>query len=49
MRRAVANFCAAGWKNNIPWPTDYRIRGFVDRIGWNFAINLNALNIGVRE
>lgn len=49
MRRAVASFCAAGWKNIVPWPTDYRTGGFADRIGWNFAFNLNDLNIGVRE
>lgn len=49
MRRAVASFCAAGWKNIVPWPTDYRTGGFVDRIGWNFALNLDDLNIGVRE
>jgi uncharacterized SAM-binding protein YcdF (DUF218 family) len=49
MRRAVASFCAAGWKNIIPWPTDYRTGGFTDRIGWNFAFNLDDLNIGVRE
>lgn len=49
MRRALASFCAAGWKNIVPWPTDYRTGGFVDRIGWNFALNLNDLNTGVRE
>jgi uncharacterized SAM-binding protein YcdF (DUF218 family) len=49
MRRSVASFCAAGWKNIVPWPTDYRTGGFFDRIGWNFALNLNDLNIGVRE
>jgi uncharacterized SAM-binding protein YcdF (DUF218 family) len=49
MRRAVASFCAAGWRNIVPLPTDYRTGGFVDRIGWNFAINLNELNVGVRE
>lgn len=49
MRRAVASFCAAGWKNIVPLPTDYRTGGFADRIGWNFALNLNELNIGVRE
>jgi uncharacterized SAM-binding protein YcdF (DUF218 family) len=49
MRRAVASFCAAGWKNIVPWPTDYRTGGFADRIGWNFALNLNELNLGVRE
>ncbi|CAM8669802.1 COG1434 Uncharacterized conserved protein [Paracoccaceae bacterium] len=49
LRRAVASFCATGWKNIVPWPTDYRTGGFVDRIGWNFALNLNDLNTGVRE
>lgn len=49
MRRAVASFCAAGWKNIVPWPTDYRTGGFADRIGWNFASNLNDLNNGMRE
>ncbi len=49
MRRAVASFCAAGWRNIVPWPTDYRTGGFDDRIGWNFAVNLNELNVGVRE
>jgi uncharacterized SAM-binding protein YcdF (DUF218 family) len=49
MRRAVASFCSAGWKNIVPWPTDYLTGGFFDRIGWNFAFNLNELNIGVKE
>ena len=49
MRRAVASFCAAGWKNIVPWPTDYHTGEFVDRIGWIFALNLNDLNTGVRE
>jgi hypothetical protein len=49
MPRAVASFCAAAWKGIVPWPTDYRSGGFVDRIGWNFADNLQYLNVGVRE
>jgi uncharacterized SAM-binding protein YcdF (DUF218 family) len=49
MRRSVSSFCDAGWKNIVPWPTDYRTGGFFDRIGWNLALNLNDLNIGVRE
>jgi uncharacterized SAM-binding protein YcdF (DUF218 family) len=49
MRRAVASFCAAGWKNIVPWPTDYRTGGFTERIGWDFADNLRDLNIGVKE
>jgi uncharacterized SAM-binding protein YcdF (DUF218 family) len=49
MRRAVASFCAAGWKNIVPWPTDYRSGGFFDRIGWDFAKNLKDLNVGTKE
>ena len=49
MRRAVASFCAAGWKDIVPWPTDYRSGGFVSRIGWDFADNLQDLNVGVKE
>lgn len=49
MRRAVASFCSAGWKRIVPWPTDYRTGGFSDRIGWDFAVNLNNLNVGVKE
>jgi uncharacterized SAM-binding protein YcdF (DUF218 family) len=45
MRRAVASFCAAGSRNIVPWPTDYRTGRFTDRIGWSFALNLNDLNI----
>ncbi len=49
MRRAVASFCAAGWKNIVPWPTDYCTGGFADRIGWDFANNFHDLNVGVKE
>jgi uncharacterized SAM-binding protein YcdF (DUF218 family) len=49
MPRAVGSFCSAGWKGIVPWPTDYRSGSFVDRIGWNFADNLQDLNVGVRE
>jgi uncharacterized SAM-binding protein YcdF (DUF218 family) len=49
MPRAVSSFCAAGWKNIVPWPTDYRAGGFTDRIGWNLADNLQDLNVAVRE
>ena len=49
MRRAVASFCGAGWKNIVPWPADYRSGGFVDRIGWDFANNLQDLNVGMKE
>lgn len=49
MRRAVASFCAAGWANLVPWPTDYRSGDFFDRIGWDLAGHLDALNVGVKE
>lgn len=49
MRRAVASFCGAGWKNIVPWPADYRSGGFVDRIDWDFANNLQDLNVGMNE
>jgi len=49
MPRAVGSFCAAGWKNLLPWPTDYRSGAFASRIGWDLARNLDELNTGVKE
>ena len=49
MPRAVATFCAAGWRNIVPWPTDYRTGTFWAGIGWNLAGNLEALNTGIKE
>ncbi len=49
MPRALGSFCAAGWRNIVPFPTDYRGGTFWDQIGWNFAENLDDLNFGVKE
>jgi uncharacterized SAM-binding protein YcdF (DUF218 family) len=49
MQRAVETFCATGWRGLVPYPVDYRSGGFTDRVGWNFAQNLDDLNTGVRE
>ena len=49
MPRAVATFCGAGWKNVLPWPTDYRTGTFWSDVGWSLASNLEALNTGIKE
>jgi len=46
MPRALASFCAAGWRNLIPFPTDYRGK---DVIGWRLLRNLEILSIGIKE
>lgn len=49
MPRAVASFCAAGWTNLTPWPTDYQTARFSSGIGWDLAGHLDGLNRGVKE
>jgi uncharacterized SAM-binding protein YcdF (DUF218 family) len=49
MPRALGSFCAAGWQNLIPYPTDYRGGSFWDQIGWSLAKNLVELDIGMKE
>ena len=49
MGRALASFRAAGWKNIIPYPVDYRSGSFRDGIGWNLSGNLEVLNIAIKE
>jgi len=49
MPRALGSFCAAGWRNLIPFPTDYRGGAIWDQIDWDLARNLDELNIGVKE
>ena len=49
MPRAVATFCAAGWRDIVPWPTDYRTGTFWSDVGWSLASNLDALNTGIKE
>ena len=49
MPRAMATFCAAGWRDLVPYPTDYRGGFFWREIGWDFSENLEELNIGIKE
>ena len=49
MPRALGTFCAAGWRNLVPYPTDYRGDKIREQIGWNLGANLTVLNIGVKE
>jgi hypothetical protein len=49
MPRAIGSFCAAGWRNLVPYPTDYRGGSFWDQVGWDLADNLTELNTGVKE
>ena len=49
MPRAVASFCAAGWTDLVPWPTDYRTARFSQGIGWDLANHLDDLNRGIKE
>jgi uncharacterized SAM-binding protein YcdF (DUF218 family) len=48
MPRAVGTFCAAGWRNIIPYPVDYRGIGSLE-IGWDLGGRLSVLNIAVKE
>lgn len=49
MGRALASFEAAGWSQIIPHPVDYRTGSFIDGIDWNFAGNLEVMNIAIKE
>lgn len=49
MGRAVASFEAAGWREIIPHPVDYRTGSFGEGIGWNLSGNLEILNIAAKE
>jgi len=49
MPRAVESYCAAGWSDIVPWPTDYRGERFSDGIGWDLAAHLRDLETAVRE
>ena len=46
MPRAVAAFCAAGWRGITPWPVDFRSPGAA---GWQFSDNATDLATGLRE
>ncbi|MBF9060067.1 YdcF family protein [Rhodobacterales bacterium HKCCSP123] len=49
MPRAVASFERAGWDGILPYPVDYRTRGWRDGLGWNFERNLGLLNTAILE
>ncbi len=49
MHRSVATFCAAGWRNLVPWPVDHRTSGHNWRPDWQLADNLYDLNVGLKE
>jgi len=49
MPRALGSFCAAGWRNLIPYPVDYRGGDLFAQIKWDLAEHLEELNIGVEE
>lgn len=49
MPRALGAFCAAGWRDLIPYPVDYRGGAVLSNIEWNLAGHLNALNAGAKE
>lgn len=47
MPRAVATFCAAGWRGIVPWPVDFR-HGQTS-LRWRFAQKLELLNTASKE
>jgi uncharacterized SAM-binding protein YcdF (DUF218 family) len=49
MPRAMQSFEAAGWRNLVPWPVDYRTSRFSDQIGWDLTRNMLNLQTAVRE
>lgn len=48
MPRSVGSFCAAGWRDIVPYPVDYRAADF-DWLSWSLAENLDLLNIAIKE
>lgn len=49
MRRSLATFCAAGWRDLVPYPTDFRAAASRVRRGWRFSTNLRELDLAVKE
>lgn len=49
MPRAVETFCAAGWHDLVPWPTDFRTPGVRDGPRWGGLENLELLNLALKE
>lgn len=48
MPRSVGSFCAAGWRDVIPYPVDYRATD-IGGLSWSFAGNLDLLNMAIKE
>jgi len=48
MPRSVGSFCAAGWRDLVPYPVDYR-GADLGGLSWSFAENLDLLNIAIKE
>lgn len=49
MGRAMESFDAAGWRNVVPYPVDYRTGSFTGGVGWDFSSNLQDLNTAIKE
>jgi uncharacterized SAM-binding protein YcdF (DUF218 family) len=49
MGRAMASFEAAGWRDVVHYPVDYRTGSFTGGIGWDFSSNLEDLNTAIKE
>ncbi|MGM0583338.1 MAG: YdcF family protein [Pseudomonadota bacterium] len=49
MPRAVASFCAAGWREIVPWPVDFRSGAGSLAPSWDLAGHLAVLNTAVKE
>lgn len=48
MPRSLGAFCAAGWRNIVPYPVDFRARE-IPETGWNLGQRLQTLGTGVKE
>lgn len=48
MPRAVGTFCAAGWRDIIPYPVDFRGMGELE-LGWDLGVRLVTLNTAAKE
>lgn len=49
MPRSIETFCAAGWSDLVPWPTDYRTVDLADGMGWSLTANLINLETALKE
>jgi hypothetical protein len=45
----MESFGAAGWRNVVPYPVDYRTGSFTGGVGWDFSSNLEDLNTAIKE